>query len=121
MEDWLNNALDSGISEFDFWNMTFAEVSRAIQSHNRMHIAEEKRKASYDYILADLIGRSVSRIYNSANKMPALYKAYPSLFDKEVEEEKMRKQREELSMARFYQFAQLTNKRFKEGEIKHDE
>lgn len=119
--EWLNNALDCGISEFDFWNMTFAEINRAIESHNRLHIIEEKRKATCDYILADLIGRSVSRIYNSANKLPALYEAYPSLFEKEVEEERIQKQKDAMSAARFRQFAQLTNKRFKEGELKNNE
>ena len=101
--------------------MTFAEINRAIESHNRLHIIEEKRKATCDYILADLIGRSVSRIYNSANKLPALYEAYPSLFEKEVEEERIQKQKDAMSAARFRQFAQLTNKRFKEGELKNNE
>lgn len=121
MNKWLNNALDAGISESDFWNMTFAEIDRAIESKNRTSLAEEKRKASYDYILADLIGRSVSRVYNSANKMPALYDAYPSLFDKEAEEERIQEQKDRASATRFLQFVQLTNKRFKEGELKHDE
>lgn len=96
--------------------MTFAEVHRAIESYNRVYIAEEKRKATNDYILADLIGRSVSRIYNSSNKMPALYEAYPSLFEKEVEERKIQERKDALSAARFRQFVQLTNKKFKEGE-----
>ena len=82
---------------------------------------EAKRQASNDYILADLIGRSISRVYNSANKMPALYEAYPSLFEKDVEEEKIQKQKDAVSAARFRQFAQLTNKRFEEGKIKNNE
>ena len=101
--------------------MTFAEVSRAIESHNRLFMIEAKRQASNDYILADLIGRSISRVYNSANKMPALYEAYPSLFEKDVEEEKIQKQKDAVSAARFRQFAQLTNKRFEEGKIKNNE
>lgn len=121
IEDWLKNALDSGISELAFWEMTFAELNRAIESRNRVRLAEERCRASSDYILADLIGRSIARVYNSANKMPALYEAYPSLFDAEVEAERIQKHKDELSAARFRQFAKLTNKRFKEGEIKHDE
>ena len=35
--------------------------------------AEERKKASFDYILADLVGRSISRVYNSANKYPPIY------------------------------------------------
>ena len=103
--------MDYGISERDFWEMTFAEINRAIASKQR----QEKRQASFDYILADLIGRSVSRIYNSTNKMPALYEAYPSLFDKEAEEEKIQEQKDEVSAIRFRQFARSYNEKFKGG------
>ena len=113
--------MNAGITEKDFWDMTFAEIDRAVDTFNRRQLAEEKRQAIFDYTLADLIGRSVSRMYNSANKMPALFDAYPSLFDKEAEEEKLQKRKDELSAARFRQFALLTNKRFKEGELKTDE
>lgn len=101
--------------------MTFAEIDREIDSQNRTRLAEEKRKAAYDYILADLIGRSIARVYNSANQMPALHDAYPSLFDKKTEEEQIQAQKDAMSAARFRQFAQLTNKRFKEGRTKVNE
>lgn len=101
--------------------MTFAEINRAIESKNRLKEEEERRKATYDYILADLIGRSVSRIYNSSNNLPALHEAYPSLFDKEAEADRIQQQKDELSAARFRQFAQITNKRFKEGKLKDNE
>ena len=68
--DWLNNALDYGITEYEFWNMTLAELIRAIESKKRVQITEAKEKASSDYILADMIGRSIARIYNSNNKIP---------------------------------------------------
>lgn len=92
--------------------MTFAEINRAIESAKR----KEQRQASFDYILADLIGRSIARSYNSANKMPTLAEAYPSLFDKEAEQEEIQKQKDELSAIRFKQFAQSYNKNFKGGE-----
>lgn len=101
--------------------MTYAEVSRAIESANRTTEINRKYQAMSDYILADLIGRSISRVYHSTNKMPALYEAYPSLFEKEVEEEAMQKRKDELSAARFRQFVQLSNKRRKEGELKTNE
>lgn len=67
-----------------------------------------------DYVLAELIGRSVARIYNSNNKMPDISEAYPTLFNtKEVEEQKAEKQAE-LSALRFKQFAASYNQRFKE-------
>jgi hypothetical protein len=90
--------------------MTFAEIERAIASKQR----QEKRKAELDYVLADLIGRSVARIYNSNNKMPTLSEAYPNLFDKAAEEEAIQKKKDNLSALRFKQFATSYNKRLRE-------
>ena len=94
--------------------MTLAEINRAANSKIRMTKIEDEKKASFDYILADLIGRSVSRIYNSSNKMPSLSEAYPSLFSKEEEVETIQQKKNELSALRFKQFANSHNKRFKE-------
>lgn len=94
--------------------MTIAELDRAIASKKRMEKLRAQERASYDYILADLIGRSVARIYSSTATMPEIAEAYPSLFDtKEIQEQKAAKQAE-LSAARFKQFAESFNKRFKE-------
>lgn len=109
---WLDNALDYGISEYDFWNMTIAELTRAIASKKRIQKQQAQEKASFDYILADLIGRSISRLYSSSVTVPEIAEVYPSLFDsKEIEEEKQEK-RDELSILRFKQFAQTFNKKF---------
>lgn len=90
--------------------MSFAEVERAVAAKRRI----EQRKASFDYVLADLIGRSVARVYNASNKMPTLSEAYPTLFDREAEEEELQKKKDELSALRFKQFANSYNKKFKE-------
>lgn len=107
-----------GISEQDFWNLTIAELVRAIESKKRVAKAQAeaqaKERAGFDYILADLIGRSISRIYNSANKMPTIQEVYPSLFDSKEIEEKKAARKNELSALRFRQFANSFNKRFKE-------
>lgn len=95
--------------------MTFAEINRAIDSKQRVQKLEEQRKASYDYILADLIGRSMARVYNSSNKMPSLYEAYPSLFEAKEVEDKINQKRAELSALRFRQFAQFHNRRYEEA------
>ena len=103
-----------GISEHDFWGLTIAELTRLIDSKKRMSKARAQEKASFDYILADLIGRSVARIYNSSNTIPSIAEVYPSLFEsKEIEERKAAK-KDELSALRFKQFADSFNKRFKE-------
>ena len=107
--------MDYGISEYDFWEMTLAELVRAIESKKRLQKDSLREKATFDYTLAELIGRSVARVYNSANTMPEIANVYPTLFDsKEIEEKKQEKQ-DELSVARFKQFAQSHNMRFKGG------
>lgn len=111
---WLESALDFGITEYDFWNMTIAELERAINSKRRLLKIKAQEQASYDYILADLVGKSVARIYSSANKMPEISEAYPSLFDSKEIQEKKQAQQAELSAARFKQFAQFHNKKYEE-------
>lgn len=94
--------------------MTLAEVNRTIESKQRVEKREQQAKASFDYILADLIGRSVARIYSSSNKLPAIEEVYSSVFNtKEIQDQKEAKQAE-LSALRFKQFAQAYNKKFEE-------
>jgi hypothetical protein len=71
--DWLNSALDFGITERDFWDMTISELERLFESKRRMRKLQQQEKASYDYILAELIGRSIGRIYNASNKYPEIH------------------------------------------------
>ena len=87
--------------------MTIGEINRAIDSSVRRQKMKAQERASYDYILANLIGRSISRIYSSSARMPAISEAYPTLFDSEQEKQA------ELSAIRFKQFASSYNKKFK--------
>lgn len=94
--------------------MTLAELERYFKSRARVMKAEERKKASFDYILADLVGRSVSRVYNSSNKLPTINEAYPSLFsESEVKESKAKRDRQRF-IAGLQQFAQSYNKDFQE-------
>lgn len=102
--------MEYGISEADFWSMTFAELDRSIAAKKK----QEQRKASFDYILADLVGRSIARVYNSKNTYPSLAEAYPSLFDRVAEEEEIQRKKDELSALRFKQFATTYNKKYEE-------
>jgi hypothetical protein len=97
-----------GISEREFYSMTIAEIERAITAHKEM----EKRKATFDYVLADLIGRSVARIYNSENKLPTLAEAYPTLFETQEDDEARQRAQGELTALKFIQFAETFNKKF---------
>lgn len=113
---WLDSALDMGITEFDYWEMTLAELTRAMRSKNRVAKQQAQEKASLDYILADLIGRSVGRIYSSSTRLPPISEAYPSLFDNEEIEEKKAAKKAELSALRFKQFAMSFNAKYKGSE-----
>lgn len=98
-----------GLSEFDFWEMTFLEIEHYITAQKE----QQKMRASFDYMLADLIGFSIARLQNSNNKMPTLAEAYPTLFDREQEREEIAKRQDELSALRFRQFADAHNKKMK--------
>ena len=117
---WLDNALDSGIAENDFWNMTLAEVIRAVESHNRRYRAQQREQAAQDYILADAIGRSISRIYSSSATMPQIYELYPTLFDSAEIQEQEQTKRDELSALRFKQFAQAHNNKLRGANDKNE-
>ena len=112
MNQWLENALDCGVSEEEFWNMTLAEVSRRIESYSRCQERHQKEQAAFDYILADLMGRSFARTQHSANKMPRIEEAYPSLFQAKDIEAQKRERQMELSALRFRQFALAHNEKF---------
>lgn len=102
---WLENVLDYGITEEEFWNMSFAELERALASKRRIIKQQERQKASFDYILADLIGRSMARLYSSSNEMPKINDIYPSLFSEIEVSEKQKERKNELSALRFRKFA----------------
>lgn len=100
--------------------MTLAELERALNSKRRVEKERLQEKASFDYILADLIGRSVARIHSSANHMPEISEVYPTLFDSaEIQEKKIEKQAE-LSELRFKLFAKSYNEKFKQQEAQKD-
>ena len=110
---WLENALDYGITEFEFWEMTLAELARAVDSKKRRMKLEAQDKAYNNYILADLIGQSIARLYSSSAKMPAIADVYPDLFNSEQIEEKVQERKDELSIIRLKQFTEAFNKKFR--------
>lgn len=101
--------------------MTYGEVERAIESKRRVQEREAKEKASYDYILGNLIGISVARVYNEDTKYPEIYDVYPNLFDKEKIEAERYQRTMELSAQRFMTFAKSFNDKFAEKEGKDKE
>lgn len=108
LERWLETALLYDITESEFWNMTIAEVIRAVKAKQDKEKLELKNKAIFDYKLANMIGISF------ANKLPDIWEFYPTLFNSEEEIEKREKKQAELSALRFINFAESFNKRFTE-------
>lgn len=95
--------------------MTIDELIRLLESKKRIYEAKLREKANFDYILADLMGRSIARVYNSSNHMPDISEVYPSLFSSEELEEQKSARQDELSALRFKQFAHSFNKNFSGG------
>jgi hypothetical protein len=100
----LQPAINVGLTEFDFWQMTIAEAQRYVDGA----VWRMRTKAQYDYILADLIGISVSRVMSNEVQYPPIEDAYPNLFDKPSEEE-VEAKKEEIAITnstnRFMEFA----------------
>jgi hypothetical protein len=118
----LDVALDSGITEESFWDMTFAEIERAVNSKIRVRKKEAQEKATYDYILAQLIAKGVSKVLGDKSNYPTIEEAYPGVFDDVVEQQKAKvaEQKANLSALRFKQFAQSYNSKYKNKEVAND-
>lgn len=109
--------LDCGIPERDFWEMTLAEITRVVSSYKRVKEVEAKERASFDYILGDLIGRSTARLISKEAEYPHISEVYPSLFQSQDLLEERNKAEAELQSARFRQFVDTFNKRFNKTEV----
>lgn len=110
----LDNALDWGISEDQFWSMTIGELDRFVDSRQRQEIHRAKERATFDHTLAMLIGRAMSS--SEENPFPDLYDVYPDLFREEAvkKAEADAELRTQLSAIRFMQFANSFNSKFDE-------
>ena len=115
----LDNALDCGITELDFWDMTPGEVGRTIKSKNRIVKIEAQERATYDYIQAQLIIKGISICLGDKSSYPTIEEAYPGIFDDVIkqQEQKVQEHKMSLSALRFKQFAQSYNNNFKNKEV----
>lgn len=115
---WLDNALDCGLTEEQFWDMTIAELTRFMKSKLRVKKNETREKATFDYTLAQLIGKACGLAFGTIkSEFPEISQVYPTLFDSEEIKQKKQERQAELSALRFKQFAESFNQRFnKEGQ-----
>lgn len=96
--------------------MTIGELSRAVRSKLRVKKLEAQQKASYDYTLAQIIGRACGMAFGTIkSEFPDIGNVYPTLFDSEEIKQKKQEKQAELSALRFKQFAESFNQRYKEG------
>jgi hypothetical protein len=82
-----------------------------MESRERIKRAEAKERASYDYILANLITKGTQAAINGGEGIPDITEIYPSVFIEEIEDRQNKKQAkiDELSALRFKQFANFHN------------
>lgn len=93
--------------------MTIAELTRATKSKLRIKKMEAREKASYDFTLAQIVGRACGMAFGSIkSEFPDIATVYPTLFDSEEIKRKKQERQAELSALRFKQFAESFNQRF---------
>lgn len=95
IDELLPLALQCGISIFDFYQMTFAEVQAVINAYFTKQKRELQQQASMTYAGASLTAMFVSRLISDKAKTLTLYEAFPDLFKEEIEEEKKTRQERE--------------------------
>lgn len=112
-ERLLQPAINVGLSEFDFWNMTVSEIERYLKGATWRY----KTQAQLDYTLATLIGNAIGCVIGDG-QMIAIEDAYPSLFEVELQEKKEAIEAEQQTMKsvnNFLEFAKRHNSKSTKG------
>lgn len=95
--------------------MTIGELGRAVRSAQRIRKMQAREKASFDYTLAQVIGRACGMAFGTVKSdFPDISGVYPTLFDSEEIKRKKQEKQAELSALRFKQFAEAFNQKFKQ-------
>lgn len=79
----LGQCMDIGMTENDFYNSTFKQVTRYAESHNKYEKAKMQEQAYFDYQLANMIGISVARLFSEQSSFPNIEEVYPLLFNEQ--------------------------------------
>lgn len=98
--------------------MTIAELNRAVESYQRRENQKAKEKASFDYVLAQMIGLNLNRAINGSDTdYPTIAEIYPTLFIEKAQQQKEEKaDRKALAFAiQLKQFSQQHNEKLKKG------
>lgn len=115
----LQPAINTGLAESAFWDMTKAEIER----HMEGAVWRYRTQAQFDYSLANLFGVAVARILDSNVDFPAIEQVYPNLFDKEIQEKQSSEEEERMtnSTNNFLAFAKAHNARMRKEDNKEEE
>lgn len=93
----------------EFWEMTPAEINRAITSKNKIAKIEAQERAYFDYMQAQLITKGVSIVLGDKKPFPKIQEAYPELFKDSNIEEQAEAAKMAQTAAWLKQFAQTHN------------
>lgn len=95
--------------------MTIAELNRYTKSWQRREKQRAQEIAVHNYILAGLVGRNIASYFSQDIDMPKIEEVYSSLFEDQAKENKQKQEEmaTELAVARFKQFANLHNEKFR--------
>ena len=114
-DKWLNDALDLGLSEREFWLMTLGELRRWFASARRRKLEERRERATFDYRQAKMIGRCFAACFSRSNKPPEIEELYPELFNDEEYREAKQAAEAERWAAQFRAFMAASDARLKKG------
>ncbi len=109
-------ALDIGITEEQFLEMTIPEIDRYALSFQRRMEYQQKEKANFLYTHAVLVGNAFSKVMGGG-EFPSIEEAFPMLFDTPETQERKQKQITDISVKRFLLFKERNNAKF---ELKGD-
>lgn len=110
----LKICLITGMKESVFWSMTFGEINRYLEAHNKKERLKSQREATNIYLLAQLVADNIAPMLSKEHKPKEFMELFKHLYEeetlKEVEKEKELKEAKTQS-AKFRMFAEMQNKR----------
>ena len=103
-------ALQCGINTFQFWEMTYGEISVTVDAHRETSRLRVREVAGFNHSLANLIGLSVARLMDKKSKYPTLKEAFPGMFD-DLESNNPITESEDITKAKLLQYAEFNNRK----------
>ncbi|MBE1554809.1 hypothetical protein [Sporosarcina limicola] len=93
-----------------FWDMTYAEISAAIEGFNKRQMHDMRAQAVVAFRQADLLATLISKVFGGKQAAPAIQEAFPGIFP-ELERQAEKQQNWQLMKARIEAYAAEKRKR----------